>query len=80
MPERRKTARRRVLKVGTIALKSGGGFSCTVRNISAAGACLEVASPFGIPDDFTLEIENEHMRRPCHVTWRKDKRIGVAFD
>lgn len=48
-----------------------------VRNISATGACLEVTSPFGIPDDFTLVIENDHIQRPCHVSWRKDTRLGV---
>jgi hypothetical protein len=79
MSEKRKTSRRRVLKVGTIALKSGGGFSCIVRDISETGACLEVASPFGIPDDFTLVIENDHIQRSCHVAWRKDKRIGITF-
>jgi hypothetical protein len=80
MLERRKTSRHRVLKAGLIALNRAGGISCMVRNLSPAGACLEVASPVGIPDDFTLLIENDHLRRSCHVTWRKDKRIGIAFN
>jgi hypothetical protein len=80
MLERRKTSRHRTLKAGTIAFNRAAGISCMVRNISAAGACLEVSSPFGIPDDFTLVIENDHIQRPCHVTWRRDRRLGVAFD
>jgi hypothetical protein len=80
MLERRKVSRHRILKAGTIAFNRAGGISCLVRNISAFGACLEVISPFGIPDDFTLVIENDHVQRPCHVTWKKDKRIGIAFD
>ncbi len=80
MPEQRKSVRHRVLKAGTIAFNRAGGISCMVRNISAAGACLEVASPIGIPDVFTLVIENDHIVRPCRVSWRKQKRIGVAFD
>jgi hypothetical protein len=78
MSARRKTWRRRILKPGLIAFNSGGTISCTVRDVSVAGACLEVANP--IPDDFTLVIESDQIRRQCHVVWRRDKRIGVAFD
>ena len=80
MAEHRRALRRRILKPGTIALKNGGGFSCIVRNVSSAGACLEVGEPFGIPDDFILVIESDHAQRPCHVAWRREKRIGVVFD
>jgi hypothetical protein len=80
MLERRKTSRHRILKPGPIAVKRGGGISCMVRNISEAGACLEVASPLGIPDDFTLVIESDHVQRPCRVAWRQQKRIGITFN
>jgi len=79
MMERRTTSRHRTLKAGTIAFSQGGGISCTVRDFSACGACLEVASPIGIPDDFTLVIGNHHIQHACHVAWRTDKRIGVEF-
>ena len=32
------------------------------------------------PDRFTLFVPSEHLKRPCHIVWRKEKRIGVAFD
>lgn len=80
MSESRKTSRHRILKAGTIAFNRAGGISCIVRNISAAGACLEVASPFGIPDDFTLVIDNDHLQRSCHIAWRRDNRIGITFN
>jgi len=80
MMERRRSVRHRVLKAGTIAFNRAGGISCMVRNISTRGACLEVASPIGIPDEFTLVIENDHIARHCRVSWRKEKRIGVTFD
>ena len=67
----------RTLKAGTIAF-GGAGIDCTVRNISATGAALDVASPVGIPDEFTLVIEGL-LRRACHVAWRKSGRIGVKF-
>jgi PilZ domain len=80
MLERRNNTRHRVLKAGTIAFNRAGVISCRVRNISDTGACLEVESPVGIPDQFTLLIENDHLHRPCRVSWRKEKRIGVTFE
>lgn len=79
MTEQRKTVRRRIFKSGTIAFNRAAGITCTIRNISATGACLEVASPLGIPDSFTLVIESDHETHPCQVAWRSNKRIGVSF-
>jgi hypothetical protein len=77
MDEHRIAARHRVLKAGTIEF-GGGAIDCTVRNISATGAALEVTSPLGIPAQFTLVSDGNHL--PCRVVWRKEKRIGVTFD
>ena len=66
MSTRRKTWRRRSLKLGLIAFKSDGTISCTVRDLSVNGACLEVVNPIGIPDDFTLVIESDQIQRRCH--------------
>ena len=48
--------------------------------MSGRGAALDVISPVGIPPAFTLVIEGDQLAKPCHVVWRKEKRIGVAFD
>jgi PilZ domain len=79
MNENRATHRNRVLKRGSITF-SGGGIDCTVRNLSARGASLDVASPVGLPTNFTLVIEADHFSRRCHPVWSSPKRIGVAFD
>jgi hypothetical protein len=79
MVENRKHPRQRVFKAATINFNRAAGIDCTVRNISAGGACLEVASPLGIPDDFELLISANHVTHPCHVAWRSEHRIGVAF-
>ncbi len=79
MTENRKSQRRRVLKAGTISINRTGGIDCTVRNLSDVGACLDVASPFGIPDDFELVIGEDDSQHACHVVWRSEKRIGIAF-
>ena len=76
--EFRNAPRHRVLKSGSILFK-GGGIDCVVRNLSSSGAALEVASPIGIPNEFTLIIKDEGGQRQCRVTWRKEKRIGVVF-
>jgi hypothetical protein len=75
--ENRIASRHRVLKGARIHF-GGGSIDCTVRNISATGAALEVTSPLGIPTAFTLVTDGDH--RPCRVVWRKERRIGVTFD
>jgi hypothetical protein len=71
--------RRRVLKAGSIEF-GGGAFDCSVRNLSETGAALEVVTPLFIPDRFTLSVQSDQLKRPCHVIWRKEKRVGIAFD
>ena len=77
--EKERAARMRVLKAGSIEF-GGGAIDCTVRNISQTGAALEVNTPLFIPDRFILFVRTEQLRRPCHIVWRKDKRMGVQFD
>ena len=79
MEERRKVQRHRTLKGGTITFNRAGGIDCRVRNLSPAGACLEVASQVGIPLEFVLVIEHDHLRQPCQVVWRTATRLGVEF-
>jgi len=71
--------RRRILKAGTIEF-GGRALDCIVRNLSETGAALEVVTPLFIPDRFTLFIPSDQFKRPCHIVWRKEKRVGVAFD
>ena len=79
MGNKRVMPRRRVLKAGSIVF-GGSAIDCTVRNISASGAALEVVSPLFIPDRFKLLVPTDHLTQPCHIVWRAEKRIGVAFD
>ena len=71
--------RHEVLRAGTISFR-GFDFDCTVHNISIGGANLEVNGDLKIPDSFRLLIDPEFGNRHCHVVWRRDRRIGVAFD
>jgi hypothetical protein len=78
MIEKRAVPRRRLLKAGKIEF-GGSAIDCSVRNVSNAGAALDVESPVGIPEKFTLIIPNDKLRFACRVVYRKEKRIGVAF-
>jgi hypothetical protein len=78
MEKHRTVPRHRVLKAGTIEFH-GSAIDCTVRNWSEKGAALDVASPLGIPDDFTLVVTADEAKYPAHIVWRKEKRIGVIF-
>ena len=78
--ERRRTARHRVLRGGSISFHYlGAKIDCTVRNFSEAGACLVVTSPVGIPNHFDLVLDREKVPRHCHVVWRNANRLGVEF-
>jgi hypothetical protein len=77
--ERRKFPRHRVLKSGTISFHHSGTVTCRVRNLSEGGACLEVESPVGIPQNFILLIESENLNRKTRVIWKREQQIGVAF-
>jgi PilZ domain len=78
MNERRETPRRRVFKAGSIEF-DGGAIHCTIRNMSPAGAALDVATPVGIPHEVTLNILTHNERKHCYIIWRMKGRIGVAF-
>jgi hypothetical protein len=79
MEERRKVQRGRTLKAGSINFNGAGGINCRVRNMSPVGACLEVSSPVGIPNEFVLVVGYDKFRQTCHVVWRSDTRLGVEF-
>jgi hypothetical protein len=79
MHEHRVTKRNRVLKAGAIAFGKSE-LDCLIRNVSATGAAIEVRSPLWFPDDFVLVVTSDGSARPCHVVWRKERRLGVVFD
>jgi hypothetical protein len=79
MNEHRAAPRRRIFKAGSISC-GGETIDCTVRRISETGAALEVVTPLFIPDRFRLIVETDGFNRPCRVVWRKQNRLGVAFD
>jgi hypothetical protein len=78
--ERRRHPRARTLKSARILLnRHHSAIDCTVRNLSAVGACLNVASTVGIPESFDVIFEADHSIRACRMIWQKERQLGVEF-
>jgi hypothetical protein len=74
----RRNERQQVLKAGTISFQ-GSKIDCAIHDVSVGGANLEVDSQMSVPDSFDLLIDSQRGKQRCHVVWRKEARIGVAF-
>jgi hypothetical protein len=79
MVETRIAPRYRVTKPAKID-HGGDKIECVIRDISATGAAIEISNLVRIPDTFVLIIPEDRLRLTCRVVWRKEFRIGVAFD
>jgi PilZ domain len=78
--ERRRQVRARTLKSGRIIFNHRSSvIDCTVRNLSPVGACLNVASTIGIPEEFEVMLDADNTTRNCRVVWQKEKQLGVRF-
>ncbi|MGZ5870531.1 MAG: PilZ domain-containing protein [Bradyrhizobium sp.] len=79
MVETRIAPRYRVMKRAQIE-HGGDKIACTIRDLSITGAAVEVSDATGVPEKFTLVVSEDGLKLPCHVVWRREFRIGVAFD
>ena len=77
--EKRAAPRHRVLKRGMIVY-GGGGVECTVRNLSATGARVDIESLTGLPNSFVLVIESDQFMRRGRPVWYTNKKLGIAFE
>jgi hypothetical protein len=78
LAEARKAKRRAVFDMGLIRF-GDMSMCCVLRNLSEAGAALDVGPQRGIPDQFTLIVFPNKKIYFCNVVWREGRRIGVAF-
>jgi PilZ domain-containing protein len=78
LDDARQAERRPVLD--TALIRSGEiSVCCAVRNLSTAGATLDVGPQADIPDQFTLIVIPTKKIHSCTLVWRKGRRIGVVF-
>jgi PilZ domain len=79
--DKRRAPRQRTLKGAKIVFKDGAfTYECTVRNLSATGAQLQVAASDGIPNRFQPVFNDRSPTRTCNVVWRSENRVGVVFE
>jgi hypothetical protein len=76
--EARKANRRHVLDMALIRFGEMS-VGCVIRDLTEAGAALEVGQQGDIPDQFTLVVVAKKKIYSCNVVWRKNRRIGVSF-
>jgi PilZ domain len=74
--ERRNVARYAVTTPATIEFGSRA-VACTVFDISATGAALNLENRPRLPKKFTLTAAGSALS--CRAVWRKGKKIGLAF-
>jgi hypothetical protein len=80
MVERRQAQRTRVLKSAKIILNNHASvIDCAVRNLTNLGACVQVPSVVGIPDNFNLTFDSGRSSRSCHLIWRTENKLGISF-
>jgi hypothetical protein len=78
MEEKRKHPRTEINQPGYVS--SGGSvMSCTVVNVSAEGAAIDVENPAFVPARFRLVMAHDSSVRECRVAWIQQNRIGITF-
>ena len=78
--EHRRVQRTQVLKEAKIILNSHSSLlDCRVRNLTNFGACLQIASPIGIPQHFELTFDSARSSRLCRVIWQTNDQLGIEF-
>jgi hypothetical protein len=79
MVETRIAPRFRVMKPAVIEY-GNNKINCKIWDLSVTGAALELSDRSKTPDRFTLVMPDDGLKLPCRVVWRRDFRIGVAFE
>lgn len=77
--ERRRSQRESVRQTAYVS-HMGSSTRCTITNISAEGAAIEVPDASFIPIRFQLMTETDRVVRNCCVVWIKRNTLGVQFE
>jgi hypothetical protein len=79
MQERRKIKRRRVLKGAKLRLGKASSRDCLVRDLTEAGAGVEVPHTIDLPEAVDLTLDAGGPPRRARLVWRKISKTGVEF-
>jgi hypothetical protein len=80
MQERRRITRTRVFKSAMFFVGRSLVTDCVVRDMTTAGAGVEVPNSIDLPKTLDLTLNNGHTFRRCRLVWRKQKMVGVEFN
>src|ERR687893_740516 len=81
MSDKRSTPRLRSFLKGRVLFNGGqNSLDCLIRDISSAGARLELSASITLPDRFDLYLPHRDTTCKVHVQWRRGSQIGIAFD
>lgn len=80
--EERAAPRERTFLPARISFGENGMLStqCTVTQLSASGARLNVLASTTLPDRFELSIPQRSLARRVRLVWRRGDLAGVQFD
>ena len=79
MQERRKQTRTRVLKGAKLVTDKQTVINCTVRDLSNAGAGIEVPNIIDLPERLDVSLDKCRSFRKGRLAWRKWPRGGIEF-
>jgi hypothetical protein len=79
MAERRKSVRSRVLKNAKFIADASLLIDCFVRNLTVAGAQVELPRTAELPDRLTMTFDGGRTLRSCRIVWRDQNKAGLEF-
>ena len=79
MIERRRFPRNKCFKGAKLIAPGHARVPCIVRDLSAAGAGLQLLGSADLPDEFELCFETGQRFRQCRMVWRNVTLAGVSF-
>jgi hypothetical protein len=77
--ERRKFFRSRILKSAKLILGASSVIDCVVRNLTAAGARVQIPNTAELPEGLTMTFDGGRTLRSCRIVWRTLSETGVEF-
>ena len=79
MEDRRKHPRSEVEEPAYV-YGDGSSTRCTILNLSAEGAAIEVPEASNLPRTFRLMTAADRVVRNCTIAWIMGNKVGVQFD
>ena len=80
MAEARQDERvRSFLRARILFNNNSSSIECTIKNISASGAKIEMSSGLSVPNEFDLDVPQKGRVYRARLTWRDSASLGVQF-